>query len=46
MAGLDGGTQEKAPVKMIMDAQGRLVDEQGNIITLRREKHLKINEKN
>ena len=29
-----------------MDAQGRITDESGNIINMRKQKELKINEKN
>lgn len=36
---------EKAPLKVFMDAQGRMIDEQGNIINMRQQKELKINEK-
>ena len=31
----DTQLQEKAPVKVFMDSQGRMLDEQGNIINLR-----------
>jgi hypothetical protein len=34
-----------APVKVFMDAQGRLTDENGNIVTTRQHHDLKINEK-
>ena len=37
--------QEKAPLKVFMDAQGRITDESGNIINMRQQKELKINEK-
>ena len=30
---------------MFMDAQGRMIDDQGNIINMRQQKELKINEK-
>lgn len=36
---------EKAPMKVFMDAQGRITDESGNIINMRQQKELKINEK-
>ena len=32
-------------MKVFMDAQGRMIDESGNIINMRQQKELKINEK-
>ena len=39
------GLGDKAPLKVFMDAQGRMIDEAGNIINMRQQKELKINEK-
>lgn len=35
----------KAPTGLTMDAQGRMIDGKGNIIHMKQQKELKINEK-
>ena len=42
MAGAPG---DKAPSKLFMDSQGRVINEAGNIVNMRQQKELKINEK-
>ena len=37
--------ESKAPMKVFMDDQGRMIDESGNIMNIQRKKELMINEK-
>ena len=38
--------ETKAPGKVFMDEQGRVIDEQGNIVNVRQQKELMVNTKN
>ena len=38
--------ETKAPGKVFMDEQGRVIDDQGNIVNVRQQKELMVNTKN